>query len=84
MNLNPELSEELRKRLCKLSIEIIINDKELNKFMKKLGFICNVTTKHCLVFTNGIHKIRVSKTTSDKARRLINIRAELRRLDYAV
>jgi len=42
MNLNPELSEELRKRLCKLSIEIIINDKELNKLHTHLRSVCPI------------------------------------------
>lgn len=61
---------------------IKIDDKELNKFMKKLGFICNVTTKHTLVYSNGTHKLRTSKTTSDKQRRLKNVKAELKRLGY--
>jgi hypothetical protein len=59
------------------------NDKELRKFMHRLGFVCNAMTKHCLVFTDGIHRIRTSKTTSDKKRRMKNIQAELRRLGYA-
>ena len=63
---------------------IKIEDKDLKKLMSKLDFVCNVTTKHCLVFTNSLHTIRVSKTTSDKARRLLNIKSELKRLNYAV
>lgn len=61
---------------------IKVDDKDLNKFMSKLGFICNVTTKHTLVFTNGTHKLRTSKTTSDKHRRLKNVKAELKRIGY--
>jgi len=61
-----------------------IDDKDLTKLMKKVGFVMSVTTKHCLVFTNGIHKLRTSKTTSDKVRRLKNVRAELKRLNYAI
>lgn len=63
-------------------MRIKIDDKELNKLMNGLGFICNVTTKHTLVFTNGKHKLRTSKTTSDSKRRLKNVRAELKRLGY--
>ncbi len=53
-----------------------IDDKDLKKFMSSISFVCNAVTKHCLVFTNGIHKIRVSKTTSDKARRLKNLKSD--------
>ena len=59
-----------------------IDDKDLHKLMRRFGFVCSVMTKHCLVFNNGIHKIRTSKTTSDKVRRLKNVRAELRRYCY--
>ena len=61
-----------------------IDDKDLHKLMKNLGFVCNVMTKHCLVFTNGIHKLRTSKTTSDKTRRLRNVKSEMKRLGYAI
>jgi len=61
-----------------------IDDKDLHKLMKGLGFVCNVATKHCLVFTNGVHKLRTSKTTSDKVRRLKNVKSEMKRLGYAV
>ena len=59
-----------------------IDDKELRKYMKSLGFVCNVMTKHTLVFTNGLHKVRTSKTTSDKFRRLKNVKSELKRMGY--
>ena len=61
-----------------------IDDKDLHKLMNSLGFMRIVDTKHCLVFTNQVHKIRTSKTTSDKHRRLKNIKAELKRLNYNV
>ncbi len=61
-----------------------IDDKDLHKLMRSLGFVCNVVTKHCLVFNNGKHKVRTSKTTSDKNRRLKNLKAELRRLNYEI
>ena len=61
-----------------------VDDKELNKYMKSLGYVCQVTTKHCLVFTNGTHKVRTSKTTSDKVRRLKNVKAQMRRLQNEV
>ncbi len=61
-----------------------IDDKDLNKFMKKLGFVATVTTKHCLVFSNGIHRLRTSKTTSDKNRRLKNVKSQMQRLGYAI
>ena len=61
-----------------------IDDKDLNKFMKRLGFVCSAVTKHCLVFTDGNLKIRTSKTTSDKRRRLKNLKAELKRCGYAL
>ena len=63
---------------------IKIDDKDLKKLMNSLGFVCNGTTKHCLVFTNPKHRIRVSKTTSDKHRRLKNIISELKRLNYVI
>ena len=61
-----------------------IDDKDLSKLMKRLGFVCNGTTKHTIIFTDPIKQIRVrtSKTTSDKARRLKNLISELRRLGY--
>ena len=67
-------------------MKIKIDDKDLNKLMKRLGFICNAVTKHTLVFTDPIRQLRVrtSKTTSDKARRLKNLKSELRRLNYAI
>ena len=63
---------------------IKVDDKNLAKLMKRLGFVCNAVTKHTLVFSNGVHKVRTSKTTSDKQRRLKNLSAELRRLNYVI
>lgn len=59
-----------------------IDDKDLHKLMSKLGFGRVADTKHCLVYDNGSHKVRTSKTTSDKVRRLKNVTSELRRLGY--
>jgi len=61
-----------------------IDDKELVKLMKKLGFVYKKLTKHTIVFSNGTHDVRTSKTTSDKARRLKNLTSELRRLGYGL
>lgn len=61
---------------------IKIDDKELAKLMKSIGFVYKKLTKHTLVFSNGVHDLKTSKTTSDKARRLKNVRSELRRLGY--
>ena len=57
-----------------------VDDKELSKFMKSLGYVCIATTKHCLVFSNGNLKLRTSKTTSDKVRRLKNVKAQMKRI----
>jgi len=67
-------------------LKIKIEDKDLKKLMKHLGFIANGFTKHCIVFTDPIKQIRVrtSKTTSDKARRLKNLKSELQGLGYAI
>ena len=59
-----------------------IDDKELAKLMKSLGFVYKKLTKHTIVFTNGVHDLSTSKTTSDKARRLKNVRSALKRLGY--
>lgn len=59
-----------------------IDDKELSKLMKQLGFVYKKLTKHTIVFSNGVHDLSTSKTTSDKARRLKNVRASLKRLGY--
>jgi len=63
-----------------------IDDKELKKLMSSLGFVANGFTKHCIVFTDPVKQIRVrtSKTTSDKNRRLKNLKSELRRIGYEV
>ena len=61
-----------------------IDDKNLKKMLNSLGFVYKKLSKHCIVFSNGIHDIHTSKTTSDKARRLKNVKADLRRLNYVI
>ncbi len=60
-----------------------IDDKDLHKFMKGAGYVYKKLSKHCIVFTNGEHDVYTSKTTSDKKRRLRNLKCELRRLQLA-